>query len=183
MSAHSTADAPARLASPTPLGLRVLGRFWRGHAYRWVSALSASASALAAGWATYVGFHNDTLTRIEQGVLPLSVLVLGFVAIAFATFSRRHLRFVGPGFKIYAGAVLLLAATEGMINPDSNIAFYLVWFPAYYAALFFTEERGPGGRPGIFFFSANVALVAGLSLFGPLPWDHPHMLLDRKSNV
>ncbi|MEQ9643162.1 MAG: HAMP domain-containing sensor histidine kinase [Alphaproteobacteria bacterium] len=182
MSVHSTAGvAPRGPQSAARLGLRVFGRPLRGHAYRWVSALSAAASALAAGWAGYVGDQNNSLTALERGLLPLSVVVLALVAVAFATLPRRRLRLVGSVFKLYAGAVLLLAAIDGMTDPNSNIAFYIVWFPAYYAALFFTDDREAGARAGLFFFSANAALVAGLSLAGPLPWNHPHALLMQLS--
>jgi signal transduction histidine kinase len=160
---------------------RRLGRVLPGHPFRWISSISAGASGLAAAWATYVGLHNDTLTAVERITIPAAAMALFAAAVAFAVLPKPLVRHAGTAFKLFAGIVLLVATAEGMTDPASNIAFYLVWFPAYYAALFFANAPGTGKRAGAVFFGANALVVAGLSLFGPLPWNHPHVLLVQLS--
>ncbi len=123
---------------------------------------------------TVAGYEFGVVSAFEQVIGPVFSVGTFLFWLCFILCDGVHLAKLALAFKLFAGIILIAGFVEGSVSTESNIDYYLMWAPVFYAALIFAAANAKQRRWGWLFFGASAASVGLALTFGPLPFFDLH---------
>lgn len=113
-----------------------------------------------------VGMRYGYLSAVEQVTAPLLGIAALLLTLSYVFLPRRFDRTLGRLFVAVTGSFLLAGQADAAFNPNNNFEFYMVWVPAYYLMLTFSDVRRSRFRLTIAYFAAMFSLFMAGIVFG-----------------
>ncbi len=125
---------------------------------------------------TIAGFNFGVVSAFEQVIGPAFSAGTFLFGLGFMFCDGAHLSKLATAFKLFAGAILIAGFVEGSLSAQSNINYYIMWAPVYYAALIFGAANAKQRRWGWMFFGASATSVVLALTFGPISFFDLHAI-------
>ena len=133
-------------------------------------------ACLAALFFTAAAFKYDFASPLERLIGPVFTIGTFLFWLGFMLCEGANLARLATAFKIFAGVISIGGLVEGSISLTSNVEYYILWIPVYYAALIFGPVNARQRRWGWVFFATSSTGVLLALAFGPLGFLEPHSI-------
>jgi signal transduction histidine kinase len=108
---------------------------------------------------TVIGYQNNYLTPFERITAPAIGVITGLLTIGYLWLPHRYNRRLSNIFITATGVFLLSGQFEAVYLAKSNFKFYLIWIPAFYLMLTFTDIKETRYRRTLVYFGLSLLTV------------------------
>jgi len=139
---------------------------------RKISMIIANVAVVIAGSASLLSDQTfDHLKSYEYLATVLIVIASSFFSIAHIVIPPKFDVYVTRIFMVFAGGFLLMGQTTAALYTDSNIVFYVLWLPPFYAVLMFETWRQNSVKIGVSYACLSAVVVIIAAYLGPHTWN------------